>query len=120
MNVRVECFRASPNAAHIFCDALLNPQPHLHEEIRRVMQPFDLLNEHVYRSALRSVTLRENVTMEDALQYFRQMQTMFNGYFSSPACCSAALDEKVRIHENNIPKLFNFMLYGIAKGGNER
>ena len=119
MNVRMDFFREYPNEAHIFFDALLNPQPHLREGIREALQPFEALNERIYRRALQSVTLREHVTMEDALFYFRQMQTMFNGYFSSPACCGAGLDEKVRIHEDNIPKLFNFMLYGIAKGGHD-
>lgn len=116
MNVRMDFFRAYPNEAHIFFDALLNPQPHLKAQIQDAMEAFEALNERIYCSALQSVTLRDHVTMEDALFYFRQMQTMFNGYFSSPACCGTALDEKVKIHETNIPKLFNFMLYGIAKG----
>lgn len=119
MNVRMEFFKAHPNEAHILFDALLNPQPHLANQIRDAMRTFEALNERIYRSALKTVTLRDHVTMDDALTYFRQMQTMFNGYFASPACCSTILDEKILIHETNIPKLFNFMLYGIAKGVSE-
>ena len=66
-----------------------------------------------------ALELRDGISREDAFAYFHMMQLMLNGYFSSPACCGAGLDEKVRIHEDNIPKLFNFMLYGIAKGGHD-
>jgi len=44
------------------------------------------------------------------------MQTMVNGYFSSPAFQNMAWDEKVKIHESIIPKLLDCMLYGIAEG----
>ena len=81
MNVRMGFFREYPKEAHIFYEALLNPQPHLQAEIGQAMQEFEELNERVYRKTLQSVTLRDSVTMEDALLYFRQMQTMFNGIF---------------------------------------
>ncbi|MGN1410779.1 MAG: TetR/AcrR family transcriptional regulator [Eubacteriales bacterium] len=118
MNIRMDFFREYPNEAHIFFEALLNPQPKLQAEIKKAMGEFEELNERIYRGALQSVNLRDGVTMDDALTYFRQIQMMFNGYFSSPAYQSIALDEKIKIHESNIPKLFNFMLYGIAKGEN--
>ena len=98
----------------------MNPQPQLQIEIQEAMREFDALNERIYRNTIKKLTLRKNVTMEDAMSYFRQVQTMFNGYFSSPAYQNIALDEKVKIHETNIPKLFNFMLYGIAKGDDEK
>ena len=115
-SARMDFFREYPNEARIFFEALLNPQPHLRAEIKQAMQELEERNERVYRNAIQSITLRDGVTMEDALLYFRQMQTMFNGYFSSPAYHNTDLDEKVKIHEASIPKLFDFMLYGIAKG----
>ena len=57
--------------------------------------------------------------MDDALSYFHLMQTMLNGYFSSPAFQNVLLNEKVKIHETIIPKLLDLILYGIAKGENE-
>ncbi|MCI5754056.1 MAG: TetR/AcrR family transcriptional regulator [Clostridiales bacterium] len=116
MNARMDFFREYPNEARIFFEALLNPQPHLRAEIKQAMQELEEQNERIYRKAIQSITLRDGVTTEDALLYFRQMQTMFNGYFSSPAYHNTDLDEKVKIHEASIPKLFDFMLYGIAKG----
>ena len=44
------------------------------------------------------------------------MQTMLNGYFSSPAFCNISLEEKMDLHEKLLPQLLDFILYGIAKG----
>ena len=96
------------------------PQPHLADEIHETMLPLDELNEQIYRAAVSSVTLRDGITEEDALHYFRQMQRMFNGYFSSPANRPVTLDEQIREHETNLPKLLDFMLYGIAKGDRKK
>lgn len=95
MDVRMDFFREYPNEAHIFFEALLNPQLKLESEIKNALHGFNEINERIYRAALQSVTLRKGVTMEDALHYFRQVQTMFNGYFSSPAYQSIALDERI-------------------------
>lgn len=67
-----------------------------------------------------SVELRDGITEEEAVEYFRQMQRMFNGYFSSSAYRHMSLDEQVNEHETSLPKLLDFMLYGIAKRGNEK
>lgn len=83
------------------------------------MQPFEEINEKIYRSVVSGVTMRDGITKEDAIDYFRQMQRMFNGYFSSSAYRHMALDEQIREHEMNLSKLLDFMLYGIAKGGME-
>ncbi len=80
------------------------------------MVEFNKLNESICKQTLDMLTLRDGITMENALSYFHLMQTMLNGYFSSPAFQNVVLKEKVKIHETIIPKLFDFMLYGIAKG----
>lgn len=120
LHVRMRFFNEYPNEAHILFEALLNPQQHLQTEIHQAMQEFDEWNERVCRNTIQSLTLRDGVTLEDALFYFRQIQTMFNGYFSSPSYRNTNLEEKVRMHENNIPKLLDFILYGIAKGDQKK
>ncbi|MGN0114565.1 MAG: TetR/AcrR family transcriptional regulator [Acutalibacteraceae bacterium] len=120
MNLRLNFFKEYPNEAHIFFDAFLNPQPHLKDEIKNAVTEFESMNESICRRAVESVSLRKGVTADDAMLYFKQMQTMFNGYFSSPAYQNIDLDEKVKIHETNIPKLLDFMLYGIANGDDKQ
>ena len=47
------------------------------------------------------------------------MQTMLNGYFGSSAFQNVRLGDRVRQHEQTIPQLLDYMLYGIAKGADE-
>ena len=116
MNTRMYFFQTYPREAHIFFEAILQPQEALWDRIQEILRPFEEINEKIYRSAVSSITLRDGITEEDAIGYFRQMQRMFNGYFSSPAYRHTALDEQIREHETNLPRLLDFMLYGISKG----
>ena len=120
MQLRMKFFRDFPNEAHIFFEAILQPQQKLHDRIQQILQPFEDINERIYRSVVSGITLRDGITPEDAIGYFRQMQRMFNGYYSSSAYRHIALDEQIREHEMNLSKLLDFMLYGIAKGGTEK
>lgn len=120
MNVRMSFFKEYPNEAHIFFEAILQPQEHLWNSIQEILQPFEEVNEKVYRSVVSSVELRDGITEEEAIGYFRQIQRMFNGYFSSSAYRHMSFDEQVNEHEMNLPKMLDFMLYGIAKGGKKQ
>ena len=102
--------------AHIFFEALLNPPSHLLDEINETFTEFNLLNDSICKKTLDTIVLRNGIKMDDALFYFHLIQTMLNGYFSSPAFQNIALNEKVKTHETIIPQLFDLMLYGIAKG----
>lgn len=120
MELRMHFFTEYPYEAHIFFEAILQPQEKLRDRIQQILQPFEEINERIYRSVISGITLRDGVTEEDAIAYFRQMQRMFNGYFSSSAYHNMALDEQIREHEMNLSKLLDFMLYGIAKGGTQK
>lgn len=86
------------------------------DEINEALTEFNMLGEQICKKSLDMLILREGITMDDALSYFHLMQMMLNGYFSSPAFQNVVLNEKVKLHETIIPKLFDFMLYGIAEG----
>lgn len=117
MELRMKFFTEYPNEAHIFFEAILQPQEKLRDRIQQILQPFEQINEKIYRRVVSSVTLRDGITEGDAINYFRHMQRMFNGYFSSAAFRYIALEDRIREHEINLSKLLDFMLYGIAKGG---
>lgn len=118
LSARMDFFNNFPNEAHIFFEALLTPPPHLTDDIHPILSEFNMLNEKIYRQTLAPLTLRDGVSKDEALSYFRLMQLMLNGYFSSPAFQNTDLSEKIKIHESLVPKLLSFMLYGIAKGEN--
>lgn len=117
MKLRMYFFEEYPNEAHIFFEAILQPQEKLRDRIEEILQPFEEINERIYRSVVAALTLRDGVTEADAMAYFRQMQRMFNGYFSSASCPNVELGERIREHELSLPQLLDFMLYGVAKGG---
>lgn len=118
MTARMEFFHEYPREAHIFFEALLNPPAHLSGEIEQTLTEFNTLNEEIYDKTLDTLIMREGISREDAVSYFYLMQFMLNGYFSSPAFQNMDLQKKVEIHEMLVPKLLNYMLYGIAKGEN--
>ena len=116
MTTRMDFFNAYPKETHIFFDALLNPPVHLSKEIRRSFSEFNELNEKMYQKTLDTLILRDGISEEDAFSYFHLLQLMLNGYFSSPSFQSTPLKEKAELHEKILPKMFDCMLYGIAKG----
>lgn len=116
MVARMDFFNEYPNESHIFFEALLSPPPLLTEDINDALSEFITLNERLYNQTLSSIILRDGISKEDALSYFHLMQTMLNGYFSSPAFHNMTLQKKVEIHEMIVPKLLDYMMYGIAKG----
>lgn len=120
IKLRMHFFTDYPNEAHIFFEAVLQPQEKLRDRINQILEPFEKMNEKIYRCVISSITLRDGITEEDALAYFRQMQRMFNGYFSSSAYRCMTLDERIREHELNLSRFLDFMLYGIAKGGTQK
>ena len=84
LSARMAFFQAFPNEAHIFFEALLNPPVQLSEQITEAIKDFNLLNERIYQATLERLALRSGISAGDALSYFHLMQTMVNGYFSSP------------------------------------
>lgn len=115
MNARMRFFKENTSETHIFFEALLDPPQHLKVQIREAMKDFEALNVRMYEKTISGLTLRENVSKEDALRYFSLFQEMFNGYFCSPAFQTMDFEEKIQIHESTIPRILNFMLYGIAE-----
>ncbi|MDD5863930.1 MAG: TetR/AcrR family transcriptional regulator [Firmicutes bacterium] len=116
MEARMAFFDTFPNEAHIFFEALLNPPAGLSAEVADALSDFTVLNEEVFQKFMNTLRLRDGVTRENALSYCHLIQTMFNGYFSSPAFQSIPLTEKAKIHEEATSRLLDYMIYGIAKG----
>lgn len=115
MAARLDFFKSNQNEAHIFFDAVLQPADALRGPIEELRAGFDEFNRAVYRKALDALTLRRGVSEQDALDYFSMLQTMFNGYFSSPAFRDLSLAEKTEAHERRLERLLELLLYGVAE-----
>ena len=75
------------------------------------------LQEYMEARLLFGITLRKGVTQEAAMEYFTLMQSMFNGYFSSPACSGMPFTDIVKAHETKLSVFLDYMLYGMAERG---
>lgn len=107
----VSFFNAHKMEAGISFDAVLQPPEALYAQISDLKKEFDALNKALYLQIL----LREGITEEDAMAYFTMLQDMFNSSFSSRNCRNISLSDKMDIHERDLPKILDFMLYGIAR-----
>nr|WP_207742754.1 MULTISPECIES: TetR/AcrR family transcriptional regulator [Clostridium] len=115
MSLRFNFFEENPLICRIFFEAILQPPKHLICDINEIKKDLDKMNKEIYMSALNKLNLRDGVSQEEAIEYYSIMQEMFNGYFSSSAYSNAAFSTVVNEHEVKLSKIFDFMLYGIAK-----
>lgn len=98
-----------------FFDAVLQPPEVLSAKIAELKKEFDELNRELYREILDSIQLRDGITYDDAMKYFIMLQDMFNHSFSSQNCQNVSLTDKMNLHERDLPKILDCMLYGIAR-----
>lgn len=115
MSLRFNFFEENPLICRIFFEAILQPPKHLICDINEIKKDLDKMNKEIYMSALNKLNLRDGVSQEEAIEYYSIMQEMFNGYFSSSAYSNASFSTVVNEHEVKLSKIFDFMLYGIAK-----
>ncbi len=120
MRMRFQYFSRHPDHARIFFEAVLQPPAALSANIRELRKEFDTFNRSIYQTAISKLTLREGITIDDAIAYYEIMQEMFNGYFSSPAYAGKDLQTLMSDHEEQLPKMLDVMLYGIGERRTEK
>ena len=119
MRVRMNFFKEHKQEAGIFFDAVMQPPERLYEQICILKKEFDDLNRELYEKILDSVQLREDIAYEEAMDFFIMMQEMFNHSFSNQNYSNISINDKMNIHEKDLPRLLDFMLYGIARRNEE-
>lgn len=119
MESRLQFFSENPYYTRLFFEAVLQPPVKLREKIAKIKKPFNLLNKNVYRNVVAKMRLRDGITERQAVEYYEVMQDMFNGYFSTQVFQRSSFDAVVHEHEKHLVKILDYMLYGIAKKGEE-
>lgn len=119
MSVRMKFFKEHEPEAYIFFEARTNPPYQLMDSIREIFAEFDQLNKELFERELSHYELRTEVSKEDALNYFLEIQKIYNLNFVKELNRKMSPQEQWTLHEKNIHKILDFMLYGIAKGGNQ-
>jgi AcrR family transcriptional regulator len=118
LDLRLRFFRGNPLYNNIFFNTVLQPPLQLKDEIKALRSNFDALNTSHNRNAISRLKLREGITEEEAIEYFRIFQEMFNGYFQNKLIEGSDFSALVEAHEIKLGKLLNIMLYGIACDAN--
>ena len=119
MSARKEFFKEQEQKAYIFLEARTNPPQRLVNQIQEIFKEFDELNREIFQKELSKHELREGVSKEEALNYFFEIQKLYNLNFANELNDKMTPHEQMALHEMNIHKILDFMLYGIAKGGNK-
>lgn len=117
MNVRMRFFTDHEWEGFIFLEARTAPPGHLQEQIRHLMKDCDRLNREVFEKELDRIELRNGVSKKDAMDYFSEIQNLYNYRFADRMNTQLPPQEQLFEHEGNIRKVFDLLLYGIAKGG---
>lgn len=120
MNVRMNFFREHEPEAYIFLEALTNPPRNLAQQIHILFSEIDRLNQQICEKELSRHELRDCISKEEALHYFSMMQKISNMSFVNQINGNMSPKEQFAMHELNVHKMFDFMLYGIAKRRNEK
>lgn len=120
IDLRYQFFKENPHYSHIFFNTVLQPPIHLKEQIKELRKEFDEFNINRYKMDLSNLTLRDDVTEDEAIEFFCIFQEMFNGYFQSKAYENTDFESLIEAHEVKLSKILNIMLYGIAKEKTEK
>ncbi|WP_304341423.1 TetR/AcrR family transcriptional regulator [Metaclostridioides mangenotii] len=112
---RENFFYINPLYGNIFFQSIIQPPRHLKEQIKELRKEFDVINIKHYKRILDDITLRDEFTESEALEFFVIFQEMYNGYFQNKAFGNSDFNTLVEIHELKLSKLLDILLYGIAK-----
>lgn len=114
MQERYRFFKKNPQYGRLIFAAVHTEETEFLHALQEIRNRFDTYNTHLYLSAVDSLKLRDGISREDALQYYGLLQDMLNSYISvglSADVYATALD----IHEKQLKKILDYMLYGIAE-----
>lgn len=115
LEVRAEFAEQCALESRILFEGLLMPPANLRAEIRGILKPLDSKNKEFLRSAINHVRLRQDVRENEAMRVFSLIQYAYNGYFQSESMKSRTLEERMQLHEKEIPRILDCLLYGIAE-----
>ncbi|MGN0552650.1 MAG: TetR/AcrR family transcriptional regulator, partial [Oscillospiraceae bacterium] len=115
-DMRMKLFNEKREKAAMVLEALIAPPEKHYEEILRIREPYDRMNEEWIRKILSAGKLRNDVDIDSAMKYLSVMQDMFNSYCCGPRFANKSFESLISLHEEQLPKAFEYMLYGVMKG----
>ncbi|MGN1148698.1 MAG: TetR/AcrR family transcriptional regulator [Lachnospiraceae bacterium] len=115
MSARTKFFREHEMEAYIFLETRTRPPRHLTKQIKMIYAELDGLNREIFQKELTRHELRDDVSEEEALNYYLEIQKVYNLDFKNELNSEMSPREQLALHERKIQKILDLMLYGIAK-----
>lgn len=109
-DARMLFFDQNPAYLKLFCNAAILPPPHLKPAIAEIREAFDQLNISVFTRLLEQVPLRDDITVEEAVNEFRLYQDFVNAQYQMQTIHQVNIEE----HEKRCSRTLEILLYGIV------
>lgn len=109
--IRTRFFHAIPAFQRIFCEAVISPPAHLHDEIQKRKQDFDDLNIHILEKLLEPFTLRPGISKDQVIDTFRLFQDFMNAQYQ----VANAEKQSFEAHEEKSRRVLSILLYGVIE-----
>lgn len=109
-DARLRFFRANPLYQKLFCDAVLTPQPHLKDEIYERKASLDAFNCACLEEILKRERLRPDLTLQEAVDFYRVYQNFANTNFFP----GISGEEELERHHAASKRAIQLFLYGVV------
>lgn len=113
--LRTLFMRNHESKARMILTSLMQPPRHLQKMIQEIRAEYDFFHREYFGRIIDQYHLREGVSRQEAIRYFSIMQNMYNLYLGDEAAGELSVEERVLLHEEQYPKLLDFMLHGIVE-----
>ena len=113
--IRQEFFKENPYYCNIFFNTVLQPPEHLRNEIQKLRRKYDEFYLQCFKELLQQIQLRDEITVDAAMEYFMLFLETFNGIFRNRSDEQEDMYALMEDHEINLSKILDIMLYGVAK-----
>ncbi|HIR14744.1 MAG TPA: hypothetical protein IAB31_12570, partial [Candidatus Choladousia intestinavium] len=88
---------------------------HLKDRVKEREGKFQAFNRRHFYNILSHTKLRDGVGQEQAMEYFRIFQEMFNGYHRRYLERGEEIEYRAGMHEEKLAGMVEVLLYGIAE-----
>lgn len=114
-HARMQLLKEKREMMAMVLEALIHPPQRHVDEISKIRMPYDEMNMEWLEHLLEDNQLRSGMDKSSAMEYLSVMQDMFNWYCCNPKFKNKSFQASINLHEENLYRIFEYMLYGILK-----
>lgn len=112
-DARIAFFGEHPLYLGVFCGAIMSPPAHLSAAIDEISAELNSQAISLLTALLKPVKLRDDITLQDVIEVFREYQDFVNARFQ----LKSAGDRTLGKHEARCRRSLQILLYGVIERG---